>query len=393
MLDFTFLVPTKVIFGKDAERRVGDEIRSHGFKKVLVHFGGESARKSGLLDRVRKSLADAGIESMELGGVKPNPRLSLVREGIELCEKNGVDFLLAVGGGSVIDSAKAIGLGLANDGDVWDFFEGVRRARACAPVGCILTIAAAGSETSCSAVVTNEDGWKKMAVDDELIRPRFAILNPELTFTLPDYQSMCGVVDILMHTMERYFSKTKNTDLIDRIAEGLLTSVMENGAKIHENPADYDARAEIMWGGSLAHNGLTGAGRAGDWSTHQLEHELSGMWDVAHGAGLAVIWPSWARFVRKEDVARFAQFAVRVMGCRMNFENPGETALAGIDAMERYFKSIAMPTTMKDLGVGDVTDAEIAEMVEKCSRGGRRKLGSMKALDRPEMKKIYEMAR
>ncbi|MDR0362306.1 MAG: iron-containing alcohol dehydrogenase [Planctomycetota bacterium] len=393
MINFTYLVSTKVVFGKNTESQVGDEIRALGFKKVLVHFGGESAKKSGLLDRVRKSLIAAGIESVELGGVKPNPRLSLVREGIELCKKNGVDFLLAVGGGSVIDSIKAIGLGLANDGDVWDFYEGVRKPKACIPNGSVLTIAAAGSETSISSVITNEDGWKKMAVDDMVTRPRFAIMNPELTATLPDYQSMCGVTDILMHTMERYFSKEKGTDLIDRMAEGLLVSVMENGRKMHKHPKDYGVRAEVMWAGSLSHNGLTGTGRSGDWATHQLEHELSGLWDVAHGAGLAVIWPSWARFVYKENIERFAQFATRVMKCEMNFEDPEETAVNGIDAMERYFKQIGMPTTMKDLGVSEVTDERIREMAEKCSRGGKRKLGSMRVLGKDEMRAIYEMAR
>ena len=393
MINFTYYAPTKVVFGKDTESQVGDEIKKLGYKKVLVHFGGGSAKKSGLLDRVYASLDKAGIGHVSLGGVKPNPRLSLVREGIELCKKEGVDFILAVGGGSAIDSAKAIGYGITNEGDVWDLYLAKKTAVACAPIGCVLTIAAAGSETSNSSVITDENGGHKRAYNDDIARPKFAIMNPELTYTLPEYQTMSGVVDILMHTLERYFTNDKKVDLIDRMSEGLMVSVIENAPILLKNPKDYDARAEIMWAGSLSHNGLTGTGRTGDFASHQLEHELSGMFDVAHGAGLSAVWPSWARYVYKQDIARFAQFAARVMGVQMNYFNPEETALKGIDAMESFFRSINMPVTISELGIKDITDAQIDEMVAKCSWKGQRKIGQFVKLDQNDMKKIYEMAK
>ena len=392
MINFTYYAPTKVIFGKDAEKEAGKEVAALGFKKVLVHFGGGSAQKSGLLDRVYKSLDAAGIAHVSLGGVKPNPRLSLVREGIALGKKEQVDFILAVGGGSAIDSAKAIAYGLANDFDVWDLYLAKRKAEACLPVGCVLTIAAAGSETSNSSVITDEDGNHKRPYNDDIARPKFAIMNPELTYTLPEYQTMSGVVDIMMHTMERYFTNDKG-ELIDRMAEGLLVTVMENARKLKKNPKDYDARAEVMWAGSLSHNGLTGTGRTGDFASHLLEHELSGMFDVAHGAGLAAIWPAWARYVYKHDINRFAQFAVRVMGVQMNYFNPEETALRGIEAVEVFFRSIDMPVNIRELGVKDLTDAQIDEMVDKCSWQGKRTVGQFVPIAQADMKKIYEMAR
>ena len=393
MINFTYYSPTKVIFGKNTECGVGDEIKAWGGKKVLVHFGGASAQKSGLLDRVAKSLAGAGLEYVALGGVKPNPRLSLVRQGIALCKKENVDFLLAVGGGSVIDSAKAIGYGLANDLDVWDLYTQKKTATACAPVGAVLTIAAAGSETSYSSVITNDDDMLKRSYNSDIARPKFAVMNPELTYTLPEYQSMCGVVDILMHTLERYFSNDKNTDLVDRISEGLMRTVMLAGPKILANPLDYDARAEVMWAGSLSHNGLTGTGKTGDWASHLIQIELSARFDVAHGAGLAVIWPNWARYVYKHDPAPFARFAVRVMGIEMDYDNPENTALAGIDALEQYFRDIRMPVTISELGIRDITDAQIDDMVDKCTWGGAKTIGQFVKLDGGDIRKIYEAAR
>ena len=394
MINFSFYSPTKVIFGKGTENQVGSEIRHLGFKKVLVHYGGSSAQKSGLLDRVQHSINKEGIEFIMLGGVKPNPRLSKVREGIQACKDNKIEFILAVGGGSVIDSSKAIAYGVANpDVDVWDFYLGKAAAKACLPVGSILTIAAAGSETSNSSVITNEDGNHKRPYNYDLARPKFAIMNPELTYTLPTYQTMSGVVDILMHTMDRYFTPDKNGELIDGMSEALLRTVMHNGYKLRDNPNNYDARAEIMWAGSLSHNGLTGTGRNGDFSSHQLEHELSGMFDVTHGAGLSAIWPSWARYVYKSNPARFAQFAVNVAGCPMNFDKPEETAKAGIVAMERYFRDIEMPITIGELGLSDITDAQIIEMAKKCSWDGTRIIGQLMKLAEDDMIKIYQMAK
>ena len=394
MINFEYLVPTKVIFGKDTEKQVGEEVKRFGAKKVLVHYGGGSAVRSGILGRVCASLEDAGVPYVTLGGVKPNPRLSLVYEGIDLARKEGVDFLLAIGGGSVIDSAKAIAYALANDvEDVWDYFIGKGAPTACAPVGVVLTIAAAGSETSNSCVITKEEGWLKRSLNTELARPKFAIMNPELTYSLPWYQTGCGAVDIMMHTMERYFTNVKHVELTDRIAEGLLVTVLQNAPKLRENPEDYDARAEIMWAGSLSHNGLTGTGRIGDFASHKIEHEIGGMFDVAHGAGLAAVWGSWARYVYKHDVARFAQFAVRVHGCQMDFDHPELTALAGIERMEDFYRSIQMPTNLRELGIGDVTDAQIREMAEKCTDYGAKKIGAFVPLETDDIEKILQMAR
>ena len=316
MADFTFYAPTQIVFGRGGENQIGALVKAQNGKKVLLHYGGGSARRSGLLDRIRASLTAAGIAYTELGGVVPNPRLSLVREGIDLCRREGVDFLLAVGGGSVIDSAKAIGYGVTNEGDVWDFYDRRRQASACLPVGVVLTIAAAGSEMSSSSVITKEEGGIKRGYSSNLCRPRFAVMNPELTMTLPPYQTACGCTDILMHTLERYFTNNGgNMELTDGIAEALLRTVIKNAVILRDDPENYGARAEVMWAGSLSHNGLTGCGNGGDdFSVHALEHELSGMYDVAHGAGLAAVWGSWARYVYRECLPRFEQFAVRVMG-------------------------------------------------------------------------------
>ncbi len=391
MRNFEYYTPTRVIFGKDTESRVGELIKEQGCKKVLVHYGSESAKKSGLLDRICDSLEKEGIAFVTLGGVVPNPRLSKVYEGIELCKKEGVDFLLAVGGGSVLDSAKGIGYGIFNGGDVWDFYDGKRKAAGCLPVGSVLTIAAAGSEMSESSVITNEDGWIKRGYSSRYARPKFAVMNPELTYTLPDYQTQCGCVDICMHTMERYFSKAGSMALTDGISEALLRTVMKNARILKENPADYEARAEIMWAGSVSHNGLTGCGSdGGDWVVHNIEHELSGLYDVAHGAGLAAVWGSWARFVYKENLSRFAQFARNVF--YVTQADDEAAALEGIEAMEDFFRSVNMPTNLRALGVSP-TEEEILLMAEKFSIFGKRTMGSMKKIGATEAAEIYRAAK
>lgn len=392
MKNFTYYTPSKIVFGKDTEEQVGQLVKDSGATKVLLHYGGESAKRSGLLDRVKDSLSAAGIEFLELGGVVPNPRMSLAYQGIELCKKEGVDFILPVGGGSVIDSAKCIAYGAVYDGDVWDFYSRKATAVDALPVGTILTLAATGSEMSDSSVMTLEEGWLKRGYNNDLSRPLFSILNPELTYTLPEYQTACGVVDIMMHTMERYFNHTSDSQLTDAISEALLRTVLDFGPVVMADPKNYNARAQIMWAGCLSHNGLTGAGVDTDWSTHQLEHELGGLFDVAHGAGLSAVWGSWARYVYTEDPRRFAQFAVNVMGVSNDFRNEETTALAGISKLEEFFQSINMPISISDLGI-ELSDAEIDELAYKCCFMGKRTIGGFKKLDQDDMAEIFRMAR
>lgn len=392
MLNFEFYSPTKVIFGKETENQTAKEVKACGCRKVLLHYGGESARKSGLLGRIEESLKAEGIDYITLGGVVPNPRLSLVYQGIELCRKEGVDFILAVGGGSVIDSGKAIAMGAVSDCDVWDFYEKRTEPKAALPVGVVLTIAAAGSETSTDSVITNEDGWLKKGFGSVLLRPKFAIMNPELTYTLPDYQTASGGTDIMMHTMERYFTQVEDVDFTDALCEGLLRVMMKHLKILVKDPKNYDSRAQVMWAGSVSHNGLMSTGRIGDFASHQIEHELGGMFDVAHGAGLAAVWPSWARYVYKANVGRFAQYAVNVMGCAMDFQNPEKTALEGIERMEEFYHAIHMPVNLKELGV-DPTDAQIEEMAEKATWFGRRDVGNFVPLKKEDLIQIYQMAR
>ncbi len=390
MLNFTYYTPTKVLFGKNAEAKTGELIKEQKAKRVLIHYGSSSAKASGLLARIQGSLEEAGLEYVLLGGVVPNPRLSKVYEGIELCKKEDVDFILAVGGGSVIDSAKAISYGVANEFDVWELFGGRAKAAAFLPVGAVLTIAAAGSETSYSTVITKEDGWLKRAYNDDISRPAFAVLNPELTYTLPEYQTMSGIVDIMMHTFERYFTREEPMALTDGIAEALLKTVMQNAHVLKQEPLNYKARAEIMWAGSLSHNGLTGCGASGDWVSHRLEHELGGMFDVAHGAGLSAVWGSWARYVYKAYPERFAKFAVAVMDVAPQ-KTASETALLGIEAAEDFFRSIKMPVNIKELGY-TLTYAQIKELAEKCYEGN----GTIKGfvdIAQEDMLKIFTMAR
>ena len=392
MFHFNYYAPTQVVFGKGTEEKTGELVKAQNCKKVLIHYGSGSVKRTGLLDRVKQALEKEDIAYTELGGVVPNPRLSLVNEGIELCKKEGVDFILAVGGGSVIDSAKAIGYGVVNGGDVWDFYSHKRSAVGCLPIGVILTISATGSEMSDSSVITNEDGWIKTGYHSEYCRPKFAIMNPELTMTLPDYQTACGCTDILMHTMERYFTKGENMELTDSIAEALMRTVIENTKILKENPKDYNARAEIMWAGSLSHNGLTGCGNGGnDFATHALEHELGGVYDVAHGAGLAALWGSWARYVYKEIPERFHKFAVRVMGLE-DTGNAEEMAVRGIEAIEKFFREIKMPTNLRELGLTP-SEEELKELAHKCSLNTGGHKGSAKVLYEADMLAIYEMAK
>lgn len=392
MAGFTYYTPTKVVFGKETEQQTGELVKAAGAKKVLIHYGSGSVIRSGLLDRVKETLCKEEIGYVELGGVVPNPRLSLVYEGIELAKREGVDFILAVGGGSVIDSAKAIGYGMANEGDVWDFYDRKRTADACVPIGVILTIAATGSEMSDSSVITKEEGWVKRGYNSDLCRPVFAIMNPELTMTLPDYQTACGCADILMHTMERYFTNGDQMEITDSMAEALLRTVMKNALILVNEPDNYDARAEIMWAGSLSHNGLTGCGSTDkDFATHGLEHEIGGMFDVAHGAGLTAIWGSWARYVYRDCLHRFSRFAVNVMQIDPKDKKEEMVALEGIEAMEEFFRKINLPVTMKELGI-ELTDEQIEELARKCSVACGGKKGSAKVLKESDMKIIYEMA-
>ncbi len=391
--DFTYYTPTKVIFGRSAESGVGSLVKALGYKRVLVHYGSESAKKSGLIDRITASLQQEGLAFVELGGVVPNPRLSKVHEGIALCRAEGVDFLLAVGGGSVIDSTKAIGYGLYHGGEVWDFYSQKRKVQGCYPLGAVLTIAAAGSEMSDSSVITNEEGDLKRGVNHESSRCKFAVMNPELTYTLPAYQTMCGAVDILMHTMERYFISGPSMYLTDEMAEALLRTVIHWAKVLKDDPKNYDGRANLMWASSLSHNGLMGAGNSarGDWAPHQLEHEMGGMFDVAHGAGLSAIWDSWAKYVYLQKPERFARLGEKVFSLSSTGSVQTD-AIRTIEAMHAFFKSIDMPTNFKELGIFP-TEQQIEEMAEKCTFWGERKLGNFLVLDKKEIMEIYTLAR
>ena len=395
MKNFNYYAPTKVAFCRNTESQVAELVKKHGGSKVLIHYGGQSAIRSGLLAKVEQILTEAGIAYVKLGGVKPNPRLSLVRKGIELCKEENVDFLLAVGGGSVIDSCKAISSGRFYQGDVWTLYEHKDHATQYLPIGCILTIPAAGSEMSNGSVITNDEveSWLKKDYCVDEFRCKFAIMNPELTFTLPAWQTACGITDMMMHTMERYFSKDDDMETTDAIAEAILRTCMKEGPLALANPTDYTCRANIMWAGTLAHNDLTGCGTTGDWATHNIEHELSGLFDVSHGAGLAAVWGSWARYTRNENLPRFARFAHNVMGIDTTNMSDMEASETGIKAMEQFFRSIGMPTDIHTLVGKDITDAEIEEMAQKCTNGDTTTIGGLKILHAADIVKIYQMAK
>ena len=393
MKDFNFYAPTEIVFGRQSEEQVAMLVKKYNGSRVLVHFGGQSAQRSGLLDKVTTMLDSAGIGFVCLGGVVPNPRLSLVKEGIKLCREQGVDFILAVGGGNVIDSAKAIGYGVGYDGEPWDFWAGKAVPQSCLPIGAVLTIPAAGSEMSNSCVITNDDNNDKRGFNNNLCRCKFCIMNPVRTFTLPPYQTAAGATDIMMHTMERYFTMYDDMTLTDAIAEALLRTVKDSALEVMNNPEDYRNRAQIMWAGSLSHNDLMECGTTKDFATHKLEHELSAMFDVTHGAGLAALWGSWARFVMPGHESRFARFAVNVMGVENDFSDRKRTAEKGIEAVERFFKLLGMPTSIHELLGREITDEEIEEMARRASHDGNITLGNICVLQREDMVSIYRMAR
>jgi len=388
MKNFSFYSPIKIIFGKDSEDSVGKETKKYG-KKVLLHYGGGSIKKTGLYDKVIRSLHEENIEVVELGGVKPNPRLSMVREGIDLCRKEKIEFILAVGGGSAIDSAKTIAAGTLYDGDVWDFFTGKKaRIKEAIPIGVVLTIPAAGSEVSPDMVITNEDGWyKKAGIGSDHLFSKFSILNPEITFTLSAKQTVIGVSDILAHIYERYFTQVKNVELTDRLAEAAMKTVINNARLILRNLQDYNARAEIMWSGSIAHNNLLATGKTADWSSHMIEHELSAIYDIPHGEGLAIIFPTWMKYVYRSNIERFAQFALRVWNVDIDLNDLERTALEGITRMEAYYREIGLPVRLKEIGIDD---ARFEEMASKCVEDGP--IGQFRKLKKDDIMEIYKLA-
>jgi len=389
MEDFVFDGATRVVFGRGKEQEAGKEVARLGAKKVLVLYGQGSVKKSGLLDRVFRSLKTEGIQYSELGGVAPNPKVALIREGVKLGKQKGIELVLAVGGGSVIDSAKGIAVGVPYDGDVWDFSEKKVAPQKALPVGSVLTIPAAGSEASKYAVATSDDGPYPMKrdivfVNNELIRPAFTIMNPELTFTLPPFQTACGVVDIIAHVIERYFTSVRDVELTDRLCEAVVKTVIHNAYIVMKDPTNYSARAEIMWAGSLAHNDLLGTGRAPDFASHMIEHELSAVYNMTHGAGLAIIFPAWAKHVYKHNLERFVQFATRVWNVEMNVFDPDSVAKEGIARLEQFYKDMGLPTRLSEM---KIPRDRFAEMAEKSV-----KLGSIKKMTTDDVQKIYELA-
>lgn len=367
MENFVFYSPTEFVFGKGMESQCGVYVKKYGGTKVLVHYGQGSVVKSGLLDRVKESLEQEGISYVLLGGVQPNPRDTKVYEGIEICKEQGIDFILSVGGGSCIDSSKAIAAGALYEGDFWDFYSDKCVVEKALPIGTVLTIAAAGSEGSGGSVITKEEGMLKRDTGSDLLRPRFSVLNPELTMTLPAYQTGCGATDIMAHVFERYFTNTKEVEITDRLCEAVLLTMIKETPRVIKNPENYEARANIMWAGTVAHNDIVGVGRSQDWNSHGIEHELSGLYDCAHGAGLAVVMPAWMEYVYKHDVMRFAQMAVRIFGCEMNFENPEATALEGIKSFRKFLHEIGMPINFEELGA---RKEDIPTLVDKMDING-----------------------
>ncbi|MGI6671776.1 MAG: iron-containing alcohol dehydrogenase [Christensenellales bacterium] len=388
MNDFTLYQPTYYVFGKNTQSKVGELVKRFGGTKVLIHYGGGSVVRSGLLQQVQDSLNKAGIPYVQLGGVQPNPRSGLVYEGIELCRKEGIDFVLGIGGGSAIDSGKAISVGVPYDGDFWDFYSAKVVPTQALKHGCVLTLPATGTEGSNSAVVTHEDGMIKRGLSTDFNRPVFSILNPELTYTLPEFQTTCGIVDMMAHILERYFTNTTDVDLTDRMAEGALKAIIKAGPIAVKEPENYEARATLMWAGTVAHNGSLGVGRQEDWGSHNMQHELSALYDVAHGAGLSVVFPNWMRFVVDKHISRFAQYAVRVWNCEMDFENPRFTALEGIERTSQFFKSLNMPLTFEEIGA---KKEDIPLMTQKARADAEGLLGNFERLTKEDISTIYHM--
>ncbi|MBL7007025.1 MAG: iron-containing alcohol dehydrogenase [Spirochaetia bacterium] len=388
MDDFVFRNPTKIIFGKGKEKSVGKEALAYGCR-VLLHYGGGSIKKTGLYKTVITSLKEAGIEVTELGGVKPNPRVSLVREAVELCREKRIDLILAVGGGSVIDSAKAISVGVPYEGDVWDFYSGKAAAETALPVAVILTLPAAGSESSDGSVITNEEGMLKRPYGSSLLYPVFSILNPELAFTLPKFQIACGIADMMAHVLERYFTNSKPVGLSDRLLEGTMKNIVDYAQSVLINQEDYNSWAEIMWSGTLAHNNLFGVDRENDWASHDIEHELSGIYDIAHGAGLAVIFPAWMKYNYRQDIDRFAQWAVRVWNVEEDFWSREKTALAGIQKFEDFLRSLGLATTLEGVGIDE---SRLEEMADKCTNGDTITKGGFVKLNKDDVLNILRLA-
>lgn len=390
MDNFTFYTPTDYIFGRGVESQVGEQSARHLGQKVMIVFGQGSVRRSGLLDRVEKSLSDAGVSFVELGGIQPNPIDTPVYEGIEICRREGVTGILAVGGGSAIDTAKAIAAGVLYDGDFWDFYCGKSVIERALPVGVVLTIPAAGSEGSGNSVITKTDGMRKISIRSPYhLRPRFALMDPELTYTLPPFQTACGVADMMAHIMERYFSPTKEVEITDRVSEGVLMAIIEEAPKVMANPHDYDARANIMWSGTLAHNGICGTGRVEDWTSHGLEHELSALYGVTHGAGLAVVFPAWLTYMANEKPAKIAQFAHRVFGVKETADEKAD-ALEGVARLRRFFKSLGLPTNFKELGI---ENPDVDTLVEKFHQNKGEAPGGYLPLTRERSRAVYELCR
>ena len=389
MNNFEFYSPTCFVFGKDTETSAGEYVKRFGGSKVLIHYGGGSAVRSGLLDRIKESLSKESIAFTELGGVKPNPRSGLVYEGIDLCKKENVDFILAVGGGSVIDSSKAIAAGAIYDGDFWDFYSGKRVEKALS-VGTVLTIAAAGSEGSPDSVITKEEGMLKRGASGDAIRPKFSILNPALTQTLPAYQTAAGITDIMAHLYERYLTNTEEVEVTDRLIEGLLLTMIHEGPRVISDPDNYEARANIMWAGTMAHNNSCGVGRSQDWNSHNIEHELSALYDCAHGAGLAVTMPAVFSYTMSHNVMRFAQAAVRIWGCQMDFAHPEVTAKAGIEAFRNFLISIGMPKNFEELGA---KEEDIPRLVDVLLHGNGREgtITGFVTLNEEDCTRIYKL--
>ncbi|MCF7875517.1 iron-containing alcohol dehydrogenase [Candidatus Bipolaricaulota bacterium] len=389
MQDFTFQNRTKIVFGRESEEQTGEEVSKYA-DKVLFVYGGGSIKEYGIYDKVMESLEGAGVEAVELGGVKPNPRLKLVQEGVEICQEESIDFILAVGGGSVIDTAKAISIGVPYEGDVWDFYAEDKTIEESLPIGTVLTIPAAGSESSPGSVITKEEGGLKRDAGSNKLRPEFAIMNPEFTYTLPDYQTASGAADIMAHVMERYFTHEPNVDFTDRLCEATLRTVIENTPIALEEPKNYGVRAQIMWASTVAHNDLLGTGRVGDWASHPIEHELSGMYDITHGAGLAIIFPAWMEYVHNENIEKFARFAASVWNEEVDFNSLERTAQKGIEDLRKFFRSTGLPTSLGDLDV-EIDEADLEEMARKCTDKGP--VGNFVELDEEDVLEIYQLAR